>query len=108
MSIFSDGNAVEVTLTETREVNDLALEDGFVGTLMKGGSSGDIVAMEIQQRELEVEIPGELTGAKGSILYMNIVTGVITETDTDRKILRITEAKDANNYVHAILLAQNN
>lgn len=104
-TLRSDGKAVEVTLTSTVSKGDVVLADGFFGIAMQSGSSGDVVALEIAQREHEIEIPSGLSADKGDILYLNS-SGVITTTDSDTPFMKVTKAKDANNYVWGILLPQ--
>jgi predicted RecA/RadA family phage recombinase len=104
-TLRSDGNAVEVTLLSTVAKGTPVILEGFFGITMQAGSSGDTVALEIAQREHEIEVPEGVTGAKGDILYLDS-DGVITNTDTDTPFLKVTLAKDANNYVWGILLPQ--
>lgn len=104
-TLRSDGKAVDVTLTSTVSKGDVVLVDGFFGIAMQSGSSGDVVALEIAQREHEIEIPSELSADKGDILYLNS-SGVITTTSSDTPFMKVTKAKDANNYVWGILLPQ--
>lgn len=101
----SDGKAVEVTLLETKAKGSLVLLEGFFGITMQSGSSGDTVAIEIAQRENELLVPADVTAGKGDILYISSA-GVITNTNTDTPFLKVTKAKDANNYVWGILLPQ--
>lgn len=104
----SDGKAVEVTLLETKAKGSLVLLEGFFGITMQSGSSGDTVAIEIAQRENELLIPADVTANKGDVLYLT-PAGVIDDTDNSGAnvaFLKVTKAKDANNYVWGILLPQ--
>ena len=104
-TLRGDGGAVDVDLTETTAKGTVVLYDGFFGITMAAGSSGDTVAMEIAQREHEIAIPEGLSAARGAILYISAL-GVITTTASDRPFMKVTLAKDANNYVWGILLPQ--
>lgn len=105
VTLRSDGKAVDVELTETTAKGEVISIDGFFGITMAAGSSGDTVAIEIAQREHEISIPGELTANRGDILYLDS-SGAITTTDSDKPFMKVTVAKDANNYVWGILLPQ--
>lgn len=104
-TLRSDGKAVEVTLTATVAKGDVLLLDKFFGIAMEAGVSGDIIAIEIAQREHEIAIPEAVSAAKGDVLYLD-ASGVITATNTDTPFLKVTKEKDANNYVWGILLPQ--
>lgn len=104
-SLRSDGKAVDITLTAVTTKDTPVLEDGFHGIAMTDGSSGDIIAIEIAQREHEITVPSAVTAAKGDVLYLD-ATGTITNTDTDRAFMKVTLAKDSNNIVWGVLLAQ--
>jgi hypothetical protein len=74
---------------------------------MGAGSSGDVVACEIAQREHEITVPAEVTGTLGAILYLDASTGALTNTDTSNiPFMKVTVAKDANNIVWGVLLPQ--
>jgi len=103
-TLRSDGKAVVVLLSSTKSKGDFTLVQGFHGTVMNDGVSGQEVALEIAQRVVEVNI-GSLTGAKGEIIYMN-GAGVLTNTNTDRPVLKVVKAKNAGNYVQALVLPQ--
>ena len=102
----SDGKAVEVTLLATKAKGSVVHLDSFFGITMQSGSSGDVVAIEIAQREHEIQIPSDLSAAVGAILYID-TDGVITTDNSDKAFMKVTKAKDANNYVWGILLPQN-
>lgn len=104
-TLRSDGKAVEVTLSEVKAKGQVVLIDGFFGITMQAGSSGDTVAIEIAQREHELLVPNGVTAAKGDILYLSNA-GVITNTAEDTPFMKVTKAKDANDYVWGILLPQ--
>lgn len=104
-TLRSDGKAVEVTLQSTVTKGDVLFLDGFFGIAMQSGSSGDVVAIEVAQREHEIVVPAEVTAAKGDVLYLSAL-GAVTNTNTDNAFMKVTKAKDANNVVWGILLPQ--
>ena len=111
-SLRSDGNAVEIVyngvnagVTGPVEKGVPVLQDGFFGITMQAASSGETIAIEIQLREHEILIDSRLTAAKGDILYLS-TDGTITTTNTDTPFLKVTVAKDANDYVWGVLLPQ--
>lgn len=104
-TLRSDGKAVDVTLNKTVSKGDVVLQEGFFGITMQAGSSGDTVALEIAQREHEIQVPANVTAGKGDVLYLD-ASGTITNSSSDTPFLKVTEAKDANNYVWGILLPQ--
>jgi len=104
-TLRSDGNAVEVELVEALPKGSATYLDGFAGITMQAGSSGETVAMEIQQREHEINID-RLTGAKGDIIYMDAATRVVSNDSSDIPFMKVTSAKDANDYIWGILLPQ--
>jgi predicted RecA/RadA family phage recombinase len=104
-TLRSDGKAVEVTLLSTVSKGELVYLDDFFGITMQAGSSGDIVAIEIAQREHELEVGAGITAAKGDVLYVD-GEGEITNDSGDTAFMKVTKAKDANNYVWGILLPQ--
>jgi hypothetical protein len=72
---------------------------------MADGSSGDTIAIEIALREHEIEVGAGITAAKGDILYID-TSGDITNDSGDTPFMKVTSAKDANNIVWGVLLAQ--
>jgi predicted RecA/RadA family phage recombinase len=105
-TLRSDGKAVDVTLLSTVEKGSVVYLEGFFGITMASGSSGDTVAIEVAQREHEIAVPEGVTAAKGDVLYITNA-GVITNTSAGNKaFLKVTQAKDSNNYVWGILLPQ--
>lgn len=74
---------------------------------MQDAVSGETIALEIAQREHEINI-GSVAGAKGAILYITAATGAITATAGSGKapFAKVTVAKDSNNVVWAVLLPQ--
>lgn len=102
----SDGQAVVVTLLQTQSKGDLVRISDFIGILMNAGSSGDQVALDIAQDEVEFAVPQSVTANVGDTLYMT-AGGVITNTSSgNRAFAKVTVAKDSNNIVWAIRLPQ--
>lgn len=75
--IRSNGKAVDVNLLYTVGANELAVVDGFLGIAGGSGDSGDTIALNYEQQEYQLEIPGTLSVAKGDELYIEVadVTG---------------------------------
>lgn len=105
-TLRSDGKAVDVTLTEAKEKGSVVVVDGFFGITMASGSSGDTVAIEIAQREHEIAVPADVTANKGDVLYLTSAGVIDDESSGNTAFLKVTVAKDSNNYVWGILLPQ--
>lgn len=104
-SMRSDGKAVDVTVTKTITKGDPTYAEGFYGIAMQDAVSGETIAIEIATREHEINI-GSVAGAKGAVLYITS-DGEITATSSGNKpFCKVTQAKDANNIVWAVLLGQ--
>ena len=102
----SDGKAVDVTVTQTITKGDVVTADGFNGIALQDAVSGETIAIEIATREHEINIGGSVTGAKGAVIYITSA-GVLTNTSAGNKpFCKVTVAKNANNYVWAVLLPQ--
>ena len=106
-TLRSDGKAVDVTVDATITKGDVVYKDGFAGIARQDAVSGETIALEIAQREHEINI-GSVAGAKGAILYITAATGAITATAGSGKapFAKVTVAKDSNNVVWAVLLPQ--
>ena len=104
-TLRGDGKAINVELTEYKAKGSVVLIDGFFGITMAAGSSGDTVAIEIAQREHEINVGAEITATIGAILYLDS-NGDISNTTSDKPFMKVTKAKDANNYVWGVLLPQ--
>jgi hypothetical protein len=98
----SDGEAVDVVipagLTVTKGL--LYYIQGWHGVAMNNGVAGDIISLEIDEDEYELPV-GTIAAAKGDILYLNTASQTFTIATTDRPVLKVTVAKDANNLVWA-------
>jgi len=106
-TLRSDGNAVDVTVVTTVTKGDVVSVEGFAGIAMQDAVSGEEIALEISQREHEINVGG-IAAAKGAVLYVVTATGALSVTDdgTTKPFCKVTVAKDSNNYVWAILLPQ--
>lgn len=105
-TLRSDGKAVDVVADKSVTKGDPVLLEGFHGIAMSDASSGDTLAIEIALREHEINVGASVTAAKGDVLYL-ASDGSITNTSTgNRAFAKVTLAKDANNYVWAVLLPQ--
>ncbi len=100
----SDGKAVDVVVAAVVTKGDVILAQGWHGIALADAISGQTIAIEIC-REHEILVPAALVVAKGDVLYLS-AAGVITKTTTDRPFAKTTKAKNASNYVWAILLPQ--
>lgn len=112
----SDGKAVNVALTATVVSSQVAVIEGWLGITSNSGVSGDTIALNIDQREYQLEVPAALAVAKGATVYITIAT-ITGHTPQDAAyttvagagkvaLLKATQAKDANNIVTGILLPE--
>lgn len=110
--LVRDGKSVNVTLKATVTKGDdivgpARTNDGFFGFPFEDGVSGDSIAIDISQREYELEVPEGVTAAKGDVLYLDASTGAVTNTaESNIPFLKVTVAKDASDIVWGILLPQ--
>ena len=104
-TLRTDGNAIDIDLTQTVEKGDYFVDDEYFGIAMEAGSSGDTIAMEIAQRVHEISI-GELTGAKGDIIYITTAGVLTTTVGTNKPFMKVVQEKDSNNYIWGLLLPQ--
>lgn len=104
-TLRSDGKAVDVTVDAAVEKGDVVLAQGFHGIAMGDAASGEEVALEIALREHEINV-GSVTAAKGATLYLTPAGAITATASTNRPFLKVTVAKDANNYVWGVLLPQ--
>lgn len=112
----SDGKALNVTLTNGDVVKGaVAVVQGWLGIAGEDALSGETLALIVDDREHQVEVPVGLTATKGMILYITIatITGhypddeAYTTTAGAGKLafMKLTSSKDANNIVTGIMLA---
>lgn len=113
-NLRSDGKAVDVTLgsafaNKPVTKGDLIVAEGWCGIAMHDGVKGDTIAIETTQREFVIPV-GSVAAAKGDVLYADLSSDgpvELTATATNNTpVIKVTKAKDANNYVWAKLLPQ--
>lgn len=112
-NLRSDGKAVDVTLGDAFnnvavKKGDLIKAEGWCGIAMHDGTKGDKIAVEVTQREFVLPV-GNIAANKGAVLYADLtndgkVSLVVDNTKTP--VIKVTKAKDAQNYVWAKLLPQ--
>lgn len=110
----SDGKSVTVRAGATVVANQVAVIEGWLGIAVRNASSGDYVALRVDQQEYQFVVPSGLSVAKGDVVYIEVadLTGH-TPDDTaysttsgagKRAFFRATAAKDSNNVVTGIML----
>lgn len=115
---YSDGRAVDVTLTHTVQAEDVALVEGWLGITGRSGDSGDSVALTVDAREYVFSVPTALAVVKGEVVYVTLAS-VTEHTVPDAAysktagagklaLFRATEDQDANDNVTGILLVKGN
>jgi predicted RecA/RadA family phage recombinase len=105
-TLRSDGKAVDVTAPDAGcTKGDVLLIDGFHGIAMKSAASGTKVALEIAQREHEINI-GSVVAAKGAVLYLTAAGAISADSSGNRAFFKVTKAKNSGNYVKGIILPQ--
>lgn len=112
----SDGKAVVVSVTSTVNKGQVAYVDGWLGIAENDVTSGNTVALAVDQREYQIQVPSGLAVAKGAKIYIDLsaMTGHIpqdaaysTSSGANRvAFFKATAAKDANNIVTGIMLVQ--
>lgn len=111
----SDGKAVNVDLLYTVLKDAVVYVDGWLGFSGQSGDSGEQIALTVDNREYQVEVPDGLDVAKGDILYITVatVTGhypddeayTVTAGAGKRAFLKATADKDDNNIVTGVMIA---
>jgi hypothetical protein len=111
----SDGKAVDVDLLYTVAKGAVAVVEGWVGIAGAAGVSGDEIALAVDNREYQVEVPTGLSVSKGDIIYITVatITGhypddeAYTTSAGEGKVafMKATADKDANDIVTGIMLA---
>jgi predicted RecA/RadA family phage recombinase len=112
----SDGKAVNVALTYTVAKGQLVVVENWLGIASDDGSSGDTIALSIDEREYQVTVPSGLAVAKGDKIYIEVadLTGHIPDdtaystTAGAGKVafFKATAAKDSNHVVTGKMLPQ--
>lgn len=113
----SDGRALNVTLTSTVVKGAVAVVEGWVGIAGEDADSGETLALIVDDREHQFEVPVGLTVNKGDIVYITVATITGHYPDDEAyttsagagkvALFKATAAKDANNIVTGIMLAHN-
>lgn len=113
----SDGKAVDVDLLYEVSKGQLAVVDGWLGIAGSNGESGEQIALIVDDREYQFEVPANLSVSKGDIVYIEVAD--VTGHDVDATaygtsggagkiaLFKATMDKDANNIVTGIMLAHN-
>jgi len=110
----SDGKALHVALTATVAKSRVVVVESWLGIAANDGVSGDTIAMTVDGREYQFEVPAALAVAKGAVVYIDIadLTGHYPDdaawnTDgtgtTPIRLFKATMAKDANDFVTGIM-----
>lgn len=102
---ISDGKSVRVTTSEGVEEGKFYSIGGFFGMAVQSVAAGEDVILSIEQAEYETDqINTEEAFASGTIIYYDATLKALTETEgTNRKVGRVTVAKDSNNVIWFIL-----
>lgn len=110
---ISDGKSVRVTVPENTviEAGKLYLLDGFLGFAMQSVTTGAgetaEVVLNIEQAEYETDqINAADAFNKGDLAYWDAANKRLTTADgggANRRVGRVTAAKDANNVIWFIL-----
>jgi len=103
---ISDGKSVKVTVPEstTIEAGKFYLLDGFFGMAVRGVTTGAgetaEVVLNIEEAEYETsQINASDAFNKGDLVYWDDINKFLTTSDgsgVNRKVGRVTQAKDAN------------
>lgn len=112
----SDGKAVTVSLSYTVGKNEVAVVEGWLGISQGSGDSGEDIALAVDEREYQLEVPSGLDVSKGDIVYID-VTDLTGHTPDDAAyatsgganlvaFMKATADKDANDIVTGIMLAK--
>lgn len=102
---ISDGKSVKVTASEAVEEGKFYLISGFFGMAVQSAGVGEDATLSIEQAEYETEqINTEEAFAVGTAIYYDATLKQLTETEgTNRKVGRVTAAKDSNNVIWFLL-----
>lgn len=68
----SDGKSVNVDLLYTVPGDSIAYIDGFLGIAVGDGESGDVLALNIDRREYQFEIPDTISPVQGDTIYIEV------------------------------------
>jgi hypothetical protein len=105
----NDGKAVHVALTATINKNEVAYAEGLLGIAAGDGESGDTIALTIDFRAYQFQVPSGLSVTKGQTVYVDITdttghrvdsTAYFTASGANRyPLFKALETKDSNNVV---------
>lgn len=111
----SDGKALYVDLSYTVAKNRVVVVESWLGIAAADGDSGDTIAMTVDGREYQFEVPATLSVSKGNVVYIETggnLTGHYPDDDawntdgsgtTPIKLFKATMDKDANDIVTGIM-----
>lgn len=113
--LYGTGKAVVVTVNEAVLKGELINAQGWIGIAAGDASSGQSVALIVDNREYQFTVPAALTVNKGDIVYID-KTAVAVNHPTDAAwstsaganrvaLFKATADKDTNNVVTGIMLA---
>lgn len=114
----SDGKAVNVTLDAGDVVKGaVAVVEGWVGIAGEDADSGETLALIVDDREHQFEVPDGLTVNKGDIVYITVATITGHYPDDEAyttsagagkvALFKATRDKTDDNIVTGIMLAHN-
>lgn len=113
----SDGRALPVTLSYPTEGKAVAYVNGWLGITERSGNSGEEVALSVARFEYQFEVPSGLAVAKGEVVRIDLAQLGSAHTPpsaaynknaasaTNIDLFKATAAKDGNNVVTGILIA---
>jgi hypothetical protein len=110
----SDGKAVLVTVSSTVAKDQLAYVQSWLGIAGDDATSGDTIALSVDQREYQIQVPTALAVVKGEYIWIDVtdLTGHIPDstayykaTGSNRvRFFKATQDQDANDIVTGIML----
>lgn len=113
----SDGKSLDVTLSYPTEGKAVAYVNGWLGITERSGNSGEQVGLSINRVEYQFEVPSGLAVAIGEVVRIDLTALGSAHTPpsaaynksaasaTNIDLFKATAAKDANNVVTGILIA---
>lgn len=109
----NDGKAVTVSLSYTVAKGRVAYVEGWLGISAGSGDSGDSIALTVDNRGYQFQVPSGLSVSKGDTVYITVATltghypddaAFTTSAGAGKiKLFKAIEDKDANNVVMGIL-----
>jgi hypothetical protein len=113
----SDGQALNVTLSYPTQGKAVAYVNGWLGITERSGNSGEQVGLSIGRVEYQFEVPSGLAVAIGEVVRIDLTALGSAHTPpsaaynksaasaTNIDLFKATAAKDANNVVTGVLIA---